>query len=612
MDDGVDRMSALSDDLLRRILYFVTSKEAASTSVLSRRWRLLWRSSGAVNLAVRLPGYQPHSTVKRPGTSIFSCQQAFDGAAEAALAAAEAPVTRLTVRLDGDTASINQFLHRDSDNDANVLDAILSHPKAAHVDYLRVALVGHTSDGGHFPDYLLESAGIYKLVSLPSSETLRVLDLTRCDLVPPSPAFPQLTTLRLRLCSFQLKDLQALLDAAPGLATVHLESIFFTLPPPPSGYSQYKWRFEQSRRLNDNTAAEPPVLDLRLPAVTTLVLASCGRVAEDRNRNSCWALEIDAPRLRSLVYEGQFRRFRLLSPAPDLARVDLHFLHHDDAHQRYGYYRNKEDDDDDTDKETTRVLFWQFLHNFASARALKLKVSNDLRDIAANGEARRAKLLRAFPSVERLELEGLHRPKSKTAAVAIANLLHCCPVLRDLTLRLSAVPPYSLNRTEYARPFLARKDRLDYSKSVDRFTRRSSETTNAIMEDSSSGVRCHDDVPDIPGLRGRSFACLQGSLRRVSLQFRLNESSSSCLGRRLVKFFAENAVDLEEMCVDSGNRRLYEHINFNVSTKACFEHRNLADGSCQFSRIIPNVPLDSSADHGRSTTGFTVSPLQRR
>ncbi|CAL5094486.1 unnamed protein product [Urochloa decumbens] len=586
MDNGADRMSALSDDLLRRILCFVTSKEAASTSVLSRRWRLLWRSSGAINLAVRLPGYQPHSTVKRPGTSIISCQQAFDGAAEAALAAAEAPVTRLTVQLDGDTASINQFLHRDSDDDANMLDAILSHPKAAHVDYLRVALVGHTSDGGHFPDYLLESAGIYKLVSLPSSETLRVLDLTRCDLVPPSPAFPQLTTLRLRLCSFQLKGLQALLDAAPGLATVHLESIFFTLPPPPSGYSQYHLRF---------------------PAVTTLVLASCDREAEDRHVANNWVLEIDAPRLRSLTYKDHLRRFRLRSPAPGLARVDLHFLRHDDAHQRYGC---RGEDDDDTDKETTRVLFWQFLHNFASARALKLKVSNDLKDIAANGEARRAKLLCAFPNVERLELEGSHRPRSKTAAVAIANLLHCCPVLRDLTLRLSAVPPYSLNRPEYARPFLARKDRSDYSKSVDRFTRRSSETTNAIMEDSSSGVRCHDDVPDIPGLRGRSFACLQGSLRRVSLQFRLNESSSSCLGRRLVKFFAENAVVLEEMCVDSGNRRLYEHINFNVSTKACFEHRNLADGSCQFSRI-PNV-LDSSADHARSTTGFTVLPLQRR
>jgi hypothetical protein len=34
---GEDRLSELSDDLLRRILYFVPSKEAASTSVLSRR-----------------------------------------------------------------------------------------------------------------------------------------------------------------------------------------------------------------------------------------------------------------------------------------------------------------------------------------------------------------------------------------------------------------------------------------------------------------------------------------------------------------------------------------------------------------------------------------------
>ncbi|CAN6355492.1 unnamed protein product [Urochloa humidicola] len=606
MDDGDDSLSALSDDLLRRILHFVPSKEAASTSVLSRRWGSLWRSSGAVNLDVRVPGS------RATWYTIFSCQQAFIGAAEAALAAAESPVTRLTVRVDGDdTATIDQFLlhYGSSDKGSNVLDALLSHPNVDRVEELRVALVNDDSDSGLFSTHEINSSmEIYRPVSLPSSGTLRVLDLTRCDLVPPpSSAFPQLSTLRLRLCSFKLDHLQALIDAAPELATVHLESVFFTLPPGPASVRD-RWLFEQSRRLNGK-APEPPVLSLRFPTVTTLVLASCGKEAENGRANSIWDLEIDAPRLCSLEYKGRLRRFLLRSPAPDLARVDLHLFHHDAAFQRYGYgYRGE---DDTGKKVTARVLFWHFLRNFTNTRALMLKVDNDLKDIAANGEARRAKLLCAFPNVERLELQGLHRPRSKTAAVAIANMLHCCPVLRDLTVRLSTVPCYSHIRPEYARPFLVRKDRLDYSKSVNRFTCRSSETTIA-MEDDRSGVRCDDDVADIPGLSGRSFACLESSLRRVSLQFRLGESSSSCHGRRLVKFFSENAVALEEICVDSGNRRLYEHLSFNVSTKACFEHRNRAECSCQFSRIHSVSSLDPSADHGRSTTGFTVLPLQRR
>jgi hypothetical protein len=119
---------------------------------------------------------------------------------------------------------------------------------------------------------------------------------------------------------------------------------------------------------------------------------------------------------------------------------------------------------------------------------------------------------------------------------------------------------------------------LDYSKPIDPFTRRSSKTTIG-----------YGDVPDeIPGLSGRSFACLQSSLRRVSLQFRLGgDPGSSCLGVRLLKFFAENAVVLEEIRVDSGNRRLHEHLNLDVgkwiapdnSTKACLKRRNLAEGS---------------------------------
>jgi hypothetical protein len=285
-------------------------------------------------------------------------------------------------------------------------------------------------------------------------------------------------------------------------------------------------------------------------ATTTLVLALCGmpeQVSGDRRGRSRGAIEIDAPRLQSFKYKGLMRQFILRSSAaPGVAWVDLHFLRHDpdDPYRRY-------DSDDDNEEETTRMLFWQFLHNFTNARTLKLKVGNDIKDIAAIGKAKRARLLCAFPGVECLELEGVHGPKSKTTAVAIANLLHCCPVLGENMLKLSTATASLDKDSRYGHDFLERKDRSDYIKSMDRFVRRRKSKTAMSMEDSSFGDNKYDDVPGITGLSGGSFACLQRTLRRVGLQFRLdnNSSISSCLGLRLIKFFADHARVLEEIFV---------------------------------------------------------------
>ncbi|KAK1642445.1 hypothetical protein QYE76_060250 [Lolium multiflorum] len=49
-----DRLSYLSDDLLTHILSFAPTREAASTTALSRRWRRpLWLRTAAVNLDYR-------------------------------------------------------------------------------------------------------------------------------------------------------------------------------------------------------------------------------------------------------------------------------------------------------------------------------------------------------------------------------------------------------------------------------------------------------------------------------------------------------------------------------------------------------------------------------
>jgi hypothetical protein len=452
-------------------------------------------------------------------------------------------------------------------DDANVVGALVSHQAARRVEELRVAAVDVSSDGAFL--YLEKEnhrhTGIYGVASLPSSETLRVLDLTRCalNLMAAFP-LPRLATLRLRYCAVESKVLQALLDAAPELTTVRLESLFFLLPHPDE---------------LDGAEAEPAVLRLSFQAVTTLVLSLCGKEPGDRRRGkSSWAIKIDAPRLQSFKYKGLMRRFMLRPAAaatpPGVARVDLHFLR------------------DDDEKQTRRVLFWQFVRNFTNARTLKLKVRDDLKDIADIGEVSCASLVQCtFPSLERLELEGMHRPKIKTAAAAIANLLHCCPVLGEIMLKLGTTMTALPDKDpRYGRDFLERKDRLDYNKSIDRFMcRKGSKTTlDCVLE----------DVPGILGLSGRSFACLQRTLRRVGLQFRLeNNSISSCLGLRLIKFFADHASVLEEICVDTGNWRLNEDLSFNVETQmavapampisataSSVQNKNLANSSSELSR----------------------------
>uniref|UniRef100_M8BJZ1 F-box domain-containing protein n=1 Tax=Aegilops tauschii TaxID=37682 RepID=M8BJZ1_AEGTA len=57
---SADRLSGLADDLLQRILSFAPAKEAAASAALSRRWRPLWRRTGALNLDSR-PYSRQHS-----------------------------------------------------------------------------------------------------------------------------------------------------------------------------------------------------------------------------------------------------------------------------------------------------------------------------------------------------------------------------------------------------------------------------------------------------------------------------------------------------------------------------------------------------------------------
>lgn len=136
--------------------------------------------------------------------------------------------------------------------------------------------------------------------------------------------------------------------------------------------------------------------------------------------------------------------------------------------------------------------------------------------------------VRVFPNIEHLELDRAYDTWNKTAA-AVASILHCCPVLRELKLNLVGT---SKN-----------------SKQVQHFFRRNSQVGFDCLIDHFRRDHCDDDDGFLPGLSYYSFACLKNILRRVSLQFKLANDNSKSFGVRLVKFFAENAIVLEELCI---------------------------------------------------------------
>ena len=158
------------------------------------------------------------------------------------------------------------------------------------------------------------------------------------------------------------------------------------------------------------------------------------------------------------------------NPEPDnfvglQMRVDLHFFPNNDT----------------SDKDPNRDLatFWRFARSFTSTKGMRLTV-NHLEDIAVLSEGRRVELLPAFHRLERLEVRGVHRaPNRESEAVAIANLLHCCPVLRDLRINLTG-------------------EHDDTSKDLDRKFR--SDRHKSVPEGDVDDGASYDDAFDMPVL----------------------------------------------------------------------------------------------------------------
>jgi hypothetical protein len=347
---AADRLSALPDRVLQRVVSLLRVGDAARTSLLSQRWRTIWLQADGVNLDSRCyrdVGYNG----ERVGRELFRDALAAVGAA------GRQPVRRLSVAAD--SYFQNDFL-RDIPSASPGMDAVLASPATRHLEKLCMNM--HAEFCQSYDEYVLPAS------RLPCRSSLRVLDLYACTLGPPgaAAAFPCLKTLKVVSCiSSSLEGLQAMLDAAPSLRLLWLKRISFM-----------DEKLDREARLKRR-------LLLRCPdATATVAVIRC---------HGTDGLDVDAPGARSLLYKGFLEHFPLGGPAaPSGPPENLH-----NAQLKFCTARCC--CNDPLEEAPPHVVFWESIGRFSRLRVLKLKIL-DINDVAVLN-AEEDVFLKAFPEL---------------------------------------------------------------------------------------------------------------------------------------------------------------------------------------------------------------------
>ncbi|CAN6247952.1 unnamed protein product [Urochloa humidicola] len=509
---GGDRLSALPDRTLHRVLSFLDVHDAPRTSVLSPRWRALWRHVDTVNLDTR-----SYWELGYDGVSVG--RALFRDALAAVGAAGRCPVRKLSIHVESyyQIDYVEQVVRTSPG-----MEAVLAAPAARGLEELRVFL--RAEFGERCYDYALPASRF-------PCQSLRVLDLAGFTLGTPGDAvFGRLETLKMVFIDSSVANLQAMLDAAPNLARLCLEHLSFASE---LGDGVHDWHAVMSKRR---------VL-LRCPATTAAVtLLHC---------HSTDGLDLDAPGVRSLRYKGFLEHFPFSSTTPSGPPTNL-------EHVQVSFCTTRWCCCDPSGETPPHAMFWQSIGLFSRLVVLKVKLL-DINDIAVHTGDEQV-FLKLFPNLKFLQLKGSYEENSYGAAVAIGNLLHCCPALQELRLKfkihgdLYATPKGWVHHSE------ERQAQLDLEKSMASLQRLKSQ----IITSPSSGFDADTfDNGDLDALKARSFPCLDGHLRKIRLEFKLE--SFNCFDVKLTKFLVENAVVLEEMEVHDGDQKVYNHVHHRIA-----------------------------------------------
>ncbi|CAD6252955.1 unnamed protein product [Miscanthus lutarioriparius] len=162
----------------------------------------------------------------------------------------------------------------------------------------------------------------------------------------------------------------------------------------------------------------------------------------------------------------------------------------------------------------------------------------------------------SFSLLEQLELEVEYKPGFEPSIVMLlADLLHCFPMVCDLRIKF-----VKKHQTPWIESSIENEPGVQFDKSVSGFRNRKSRSMVSLGTENEDN---YQDYGVTPGLTTeQSFSCLQSHLKRVSLHFSMDEPN--CLGVKLAKFFAENAMVLQELHIDVGCHEMLEHVNSSV------------------------------------------------
>jgi hypothetical protein len=415
-----------------------------------------------------------------------------------------------------------------ADDEDRVCGLALAHPATSELEELYLTRKEWSCGFEYRP----------RLEYLSCGGTLRVLELKRCNLDPPTTAearckvmaFPSLTDLRLERCFVSEGYLQAVVNAATALAKLVLVNVKYTVAEKTDCAGRSSGSGDKSFGLG---------FRLRCPTVTALVLDTrCNERHEVLVKNG--GIELDMPSLLSLNYRGFPVKLSLTAPSPELTRVELDTTYYDG--DRVEHY------------EPTASM----LTSLSSMRSLTLHMR--CLDEIVTGQAG----LPTFPNLNLLEINGENEYMNTDTQLAMARLLGSCPAMSELRLMLNNKPANRFYRKSKKDP-----PGGSFSVSMDRF-KRLAYLANA-QGGNGSGVSCEISEP------AALSSCTFGCLRKVTLQFKANELD--CFPVQLAKFLVENAMALKEMHVDDGVQFWTDHLYNNLARWRAdsFRRKNLKD-----------------------------------